>query len=194
MGALLLLAIGSMAEDAPDFNREVRPILATRCFTCHGPDANTRKAKLRLDEREVALEILAPGKLADSELMHRVLSEDPDEMMPPPSLKNRWRSAKAVLKRWIAAGAVRRPLGLRPTAATGAAQGETGRLGAHTDRPFYSGTAGTGRVAAGGGGESRAVAVPVVAGSHRLPPTPTEVEAFLKDQSPNATKRRSTVC
>ena len=87
VGAKLLLAIGSMAEEAPDFNREVRPILATHCFTCHGPDANTRKAKLRLDEREAALEILAPGKLADSELMHRILSKDPDEMMPPPSLK-----------------------------------------------------------------------------------------------------------
>ena len=81
--AMLLLAIGSMAEEAPDFNREVRPILATHSFTCHGPDANTRKAKLRLDEREAALEILAPGKLVDSELIHRILSEAPDEVMPP---------------------------------------------------------------------------------------------------------------
>jgi len=106
LGALLLLVIGSTAEDAPDFNREVRPILATHCFTCHGPDANTRKAKLRLDEREAALEILAPGKLVDSELIHRILSEDPDEVMPPPSLKKPLSAAqKSVLKRWVAAGA-----------------------------------------------------------------------------------------
>ena len=103
MGALLLLAIGSMAEAAPDLNREVRPILATHCFTCHGPDANTRKAKLRLDEREAALEILAPGKLVDSELIHRIMSEDPDEVMPPPSLKKQLSAVqKSVLKRWVA--------------------------------------------------------------------------------------------
>ena len=86
-GALATLSMMVSQADEISFARDILPILSDNCFYCHGPDANTRKAKLRLDEREAALEILAPGKLADSELMHRILSEDPDEMMPPPSLK-----------------------------------------------------------------------------------------------------------
>ena len=106
LGGWLALLLNSTAAEVPDFNRDVRPILATHCFTCHGPDANTRKAKLRLDEREASLEILAPGKLDDSELVHRIHATDPDEIMPPPSLKKPLSAAqKDVLKRWVAAGA-----------------------------------------------------------------------------------------
>ena len=70
------------AAQEPDFNRDVRPILAARCFKCHGPDDAARKAKLRLDSREGAEAVL--GKVADSELVRRVTSTDPDAIMPPP--------------------------------------------------------------------------------------------------------------
>ena len=58
------------AADAPDFNRDVRPILAAKCFKCHGPDDAARKAKLRLDTRDGAEAVV--GKPADSELVRRV--------------------------------------------------------------------------------------------------------------------------
>ncbi len=113
--SIAALWFGTMfaAEPAPDFNREVRPILSNYCFKCHGPDDKTRKAKLRFDVRESALreadsgdKVIAPGKPEASDLMTRILSADPDEVMPPPSMKKELSAAqKDVLKRWIASGA-----------------------------------------------------------------------------------------
>ena len=72
-----------------DFAREVRPILTTQCFQCHGPDEKARKAKLRLDLREEAIKsgVLVPGKPEESELFKRVCSDDPDARMPPEKSK-----------------------------------------------------------------------------------------------------------
>ncbi len=91
-----------------EFNRDVRPILSDNCFSCHGPDASHRKAKLRLDVREAALakEAFVPGKPAESELVVRIKSQDDDEVMPPPdSHKKLSARDKAILERWIAQGA-----------------------------------------------------------------------------------------
>src|SRR6185436_2840553 len=104
--AVLVLACGATpaaAADAPDFNRDVRPILAARCFKCHGPDDAARKAKLRLDTREGAEAVL--GKVADSELVRRVTSTDPDAIMPPSATKvTLTAKEKETLKAWVAAG------------------------------------------------------------------------------------------
>ena len=92
---------------APDFSRDVLPILSDTCFTCHGPDANARKAKLRLDvEADAKREVIVPGKSAESELIARIFSTDPDELMPPPESKIKLTAdQKATLKAWIDAGA-----------------------------------------------------------------------------------------
>ena len=73
------------ASDKVEYNRDIRPILAENCFACHGPDSASRKAKLRLDQREAAVKagVIAPGKPDDSELVRRIIAEDPKEMMPP---------------------------------------------------------------------------------------------------------------
>jgi hypothetical protein len=100
-----------------DFTREARPILASHCFKCHGQDEGARKAKLRLDVREVALQpaksgelAIVPGKPDQSELVRRIFSSDEDELMPPPGAKNPLTPAdKEVLKRWIAQGAEYKP-------------------------------------------------------------------------------------
>jgi hypothetical protein len=98
------LAITARAADAPDFNRDVRPILAARCFKCHGPDDAARKAKLRLDTHEGAEKVL--GKPNESELILRITSGDENEVMPPPSVKAPLTDRqKEILKAWVAAGA-----------------------------------------------------------------------------------------
>ena len=107
MGRLL-----DAAEDTLDFNREIRPILAENCFHCHGPDKKSRKGGLRLDTFEGArdggefAEAVVPGKPERSELIARIHSDDPDELMPPPDSKRTLTSKeKELLQKWIASGA-----------------------------------------------------------------------------------------
>src|ERR1700757_4419360 len=87
LGLALAVALepGEAAERL-EFNRDIRPIITENCFACHGPDKNQRKAKLRLDVREVALArgAIVPGKPGESKLIAHIFSEDADEIMPPP--------------------------------------------------------------------------------------------------------------
>ena len=85
-----LLVAPALAGDPQqlDFRRDVLPILSQNCFTCHGPDSKTRKADLRLDQKEVRLRpkepVIVPGKSGESELVAASRARDPDEVMPPP--------------------------------------------------------------------------------------------------------------
>src|SRR5262245_42064772 len=109
---LFLPGLAAAAESAPDFQREVQPLFADRCFRCHGPDEANRKAGLRFDVREGALRerkgkaAIVPGKKEESELWRRITSADPESRMPPPS-SNRSLSPREIetLGRWIDGGA-----------------------------------------------------------------------------------------
>jgi hypothetical protein len=97
-----------VGDDAVDFNRDIRPILSDKCLYCHGQDANHRQADLRLDERASALAagVIVPGDSEGSELLRRVLTEDPDELMPPPDSNRQLApEQKQLLRRWIDQGA-----------------------------------------------------------------------------------------
>jgi hypothetical protein len=106
---LLALALRTSRADTPvQFNRDIRPILADRCFTCHGPDKRARKADLRLDVREIAIEsAIEPGDAATSELISRITSADPEEQMPPAKSKKQLLNDAeiALIRRWIDQGA-----------------------------------------------------------------------------------------
>ena len=116
---LFLAAISTSASAAdapiparPEYNRDVRPILADACFRCHGFDKATRKADLRLDVREAAIEerdgirAIVPGKVDVSELWKRLHSKDEDEVMPPPDAHRQLTARdKAIVKKWIEQGA-----------------------------------------------------------------------------------------
>src|SRR5580698_4582107 len=94
------------------YNRDIRPILAENCFACHGPDSASRKADLRLDRRESAIEMGAinPGQASESELVKRITSADEDTMMPPAaSHKKLSAEQKKLLTDWIASGAEYQP-------------------------------------------------------------------------------------
>jgi mono/diheme cytochrome c family protein len=111
---LVSLALPALAADADKigYNRHIRPILADNCFACHGPDSAARKADLRLDQRELAVEMgaIAPGKPEESALVERITSTDAEAVMPPASThKTLSEEQKQLLVRWIAAGAEYEP-------------------------------------------------------------------------------------
>ena len=90
MAVFLLLGSSSALAKPVDFSREILPILSDRCFHCHGPDKSHRKAKLRLDLESEAkkdrdgLFAVFPGDPEESEICLRSISDDEDEVMPPP--------------------------------------------------------------------------------------------------------------
>ncbi|MEQ9411307.1 MAG: PSD1 and planctomycete cytochrome C domain-containing protein [Fuerstiella sp.] len=107
-----LLPTVAVAAEPVDFNRDVRPILSDACFACHGPDSGQRQADLRLDQREGlfrsldGVTVVDPKSVENSELLSRVLSDDPDIMMPPPDAGRTLSEAeKSILRRWIEEGA-----------------------------------------------------------------------------------------
>lgn len=112
--ASLHAAIPALAPSVSkvEYNRDVRPILSDNCFLCHGPDKNTRKAKLRLDLREdaIAKQAFVPGKADESELVKRLFATDEDDVMPPPDSRKHLSDAqKDILKRWVDQGAKYQP-------------------------------------------------------------------------------------
>jgi hypothetical protein len=122
MGWMAIVGIGSAisavggvreAGTRVDFNRQIRPILSDHCFACHGPDEGKRKAGLRLDREEDAFRklksgqhALVAGKPESSTLVERILTKDPDEIMPPPEHgKPLTVSQIDLLKAWVQQGA-----------------------------------------------------------------------------------------
>ncbi len=105
--------------DSVDYNLHIRPILSDRCFICHGPDGNARKANLRLDNPEGAFAALkdnpsahaiVPGEPESSEVYHRISTTDTSEVMPP--VKSNLKLTEheiGVIKKWIAQGAKYKP-------------------------------------------------------------------------------------
>ena len=109
---LFSLSLRANGQDEIEFNRDVRPILAAKCFECHGFDVKTRKADMRLDTAEGAYAdrdgsfAVKPGDLAGSELWNRISSTDTEVLMPPPESKKTLTDVeKETLRRWIEQGA-----------------------------------------------------------------------------------------
>ncbi|PSR57170.1 hypothetical protein AHMF7605_04340 [Adhaeribacter arboris] len=101
-----------------DYNLHVKPILSDRCFACHGPDKNKQKGGLRLDlvsaynkeNKDTGRKALVPGNLAKSEVFHRIISTDPEYLMPTPESHLQLNpEEKAILIKWIKDGAEYKP-------------------------------------------------------------------------------------
>ncbi len=178
-----------------DFARDIAPILSAKCFSCHGPDAHARKAKLRLDVREEALKsrdgkpAIVPGNLAKSELWQRITNKNPDDVMPPKKERRPLTLQEiALLKKWIVQGApyaehwafvppVRPPVpqfGNRPSAVGNPTDAfvlarlkqENLKPSPPADKPTLL----------------RRLSLDLIG----LPPTPEELDAFLADKSSDA--------
>ena len=100
----VLVPFFAVAKDV-DFNRDVRPILSQNCYVCHGPDKEHRKAKLRLDTEEGFKKVFLKTNPTDSEIIHRITSHDPDEIMPTPESGKSLSSEEIkILTQWVKEG------------------------------------------------------------------------------------------
>lgn len=177
----------SAAAELVAFNRDIRPILSDKCFFCHGPDKNQRKADLRLDVRQNAVEAEAfvPGQPDKSALVERIFSTDPDETMPPAdSHKKLSAQEKELLKRWIAEGAQYEghwsyvpPK--KPEVPTGATAIDA-LIGRRLQQIGWQPAAEADR---------RTLIRRLSFDLLGLPPTPGEVDEFLSDSAPDAYER-----
>ncbi|HEU0038777.1 MAG TPA: c-type cytochrome domain-containing protein, partial [Verrucomicrobiae bacterium] len=105
-------AVAAASKENVDFSSQIRPIISAKCFACHGPDDKARKAKLRLDIREQATKEregvfpIKPGDLKNSEMVRRITSTDPEEIMPPPKAGHPLTPPEIeLLKKWVQQGA-----------------------------------------------------------------------------------------
>jgi hypothetical protein len=107
--ALCGFAADVIADEKVTFNQDIRPILSDKCFFCHGPDNAKREADMRLDVREAAISkgAINLDNVSESELLKRITTDDPDLQMPPASAKlGRLTDQEvATLKKWIEQGA-----------------------------------------------------------------------------------------
>ena len=192
-------ALWSGLEPAPasvEFNRDIRPILSDKCFACHGPDANNRQAKLRLDvEADAKADLgggrfaIVPGDPGRSELYQRIVAKSPARRMPPAYLGHAPLSEREIdlLRRWIEQGARwekhwaflpprRHPL--PPVSRTDWPRNEIDYFVlARLEREGLAPAPEADRATL-----IRRVTLDLTG----LPPTPAEVDAFLEDRSPQA--------
>jgi hypothetical protein len=180
------LAPPLVAADPPvEFNRDVRPILADACYTCHGPDARARKAELRLDTQEGLADetIIIPGKSSQSGLFKRIVSAEPGEVMPPPRADKKLTQQQIeTIRRWIDQGAKYEghwsfePIKRSPPPA-GAKHPVDAFIRAELARQKLPPSPQADRVTL-----IRRLSFDLTG----LPPRPEDVEAFVNDRSPNA--------
>ena len=179
--------------DAVRYGRDVRPILADRCFRCHGPDASARAAELRLDDRELATAVrehgaaIVPGDPGRSLVWQRVRAHDEERMPPTDSGKARLTTAElAIVERWIQSGAEYEPHWSfvpprQPALPAGTASHPIDRF--LVQRLQQAGVVGNPPADAA---TLVRRAFLVVTG---LPPTPAEVDAFVEDSRSDAFDR-----
>ncbi len=184
----LLFSMQSILASDLSFQRDIRPILSDHCFACHGPDGNHRKADLRLDTHEGAMNVIDSSKPLDSELLRRVLAHDEDAMPPIKFNKPLHRDQVEVLKKWIEAGApweehwsfapIRRP---SPEAIDFNSSLIRNPVDAMVQKKLQQ----KGWKAAAEA-DRRTLIRRVALDLTGLPPSPLEVDGFLTDSSPDA--------
>lgn len=185
-GAYCLSASGEPLQ----FNRDIRPILSEKCFSCHGFDPKTREADLRLDEPEAAFKkdkhgnaAIVPGNVEDSMIWYHITSDDEDEVMPPPESKKTLSDGeKATIKRWIEEGAsYQKHWAFEAPARTVVPEGS----GSEIDRFIAASLKKKGLALSAEADRSTLIRRASMA-LRGLPPTIEEIDQFLADTTPNA--------
>ena len=193
----LCLPVTGFSDDAAiDFGRDIRPILSDKCFFCHGPDEEERKAKLRLDLKADAFAMkdgvaaFVAGDLEKSEAWHRILSKDADEVMPPPEVhKPLSDREKDLIRRWIESGADWTEhwsfIAPEKSEAPAVAQSHRNEVANPIDA-FILAEVGAKKFIPSELADRRTLIRRITFDLTGLPPTLEEVDAFLADESPDA--------
>ena len=176
------------------YNRDIRPILAENCFVCHGPDSAARKAGLRLDRFEDATAArdggaaITPGKPEKSLFLARVLTKDPDVVMPPPTTKKQLNSAQIeLLKRWVVEGAQYEPhWSFIPPARPVVPPVKDAKWVRNPVDQFVLARLEKERLRPAASADKHTLLRRVTYDLTGLPPTPAEADAFVADTSPDA--------
>lgn len=172
-----------------EFNRDVRPILSDRCFSCHGPDPLNRKTKMRLDQAAGAQSVLAAGDPEHSELYRRITSTDKVRRMPPAYTGQDKLSDSeiAVIRRWIEAGApYQNHWSFIPPKKAPLPEVKARDWPRHPIDSYVLARLEREGLAPSPEASRRTLIRRVTLDLTGLPPTPEEVDAFLADTSPNA--------
>jgi len=189
-GLFVVLSMSSQAEELVNFNRDIRPLLSNNCFHCHGPDAETREAGLRLDQQASASEELdsgdraiVPGDLEASQLIARIRTDDEDLRMPPADLGPPLKEAEiALLEQWVKQGAqYEKHWSLKPVVRPTPPGNEVAPIDA-----FVNARLAEHKIQANATADRSTLIRRVTLALTGLPPTPEDVEAFVADDDPNA--------
>ena len=195
--AALPVAAAATSPAAPStklaFNEHIQPILAENCYSCHGPDPGGRKASLRLDRATAAFSphekmgpAIVPGKPDESPLIQRIESRKENEIMPPPEAHKTLKPAEiALLRRWVSEGAAYQEhwAFITPQRPTVPASGK------NPIDAFVQARLSREHLTPAPEADRRTLIRRVTLDLTGLPPSPTEVEAFLADRSPDAYER-----
>ena len=184
----------SVAEEKIDFNRQIRPLISNACVACHGPDDQERKADLRLDTFDGATMDLGgyaavvPGKPDESEMLLRILSEDDEEVMPPPKKGKRFTPEQAdLIRRWIAQGGrYEKHWSYNPPVKTEVPSVADPTWPANEIDRFLLARLEKEGLKPSPGADRHTLARRLSIDLTGLPPAWSEVEAFVKDSSPEA--------
>ncbi|MEK9634012.1 MAG: DUF1549 domain-containing protein, partial [Opitutae bacterium] len=190
--SILLFLLLFVHSQAVDFNREIRPLLASKCYACHGPDEEGRKAKLRLDVRADALknEVIVPGKIDESEFHYRIRSEDPEEIMPPPeSHATLTAKEKDLLDQWIKEGAeYQKHWAFEPPASPKVPEGKKAWIRNPIDA-FISDNLSKNNLNPSKEADKYSLVRRLYLDLIGLPPNPEQADAFVNDKRPDAYER-----
>ncbi len=199
VGLCVWLTAGrGMAADVPaapvDFQRDVRPILSDKCFFCHGPDEKHREGDLRIDSREGIFQrkgkqhVVVAGKPDDSKLWLRISHSDTDEVMPPAdSGKTLIPHEKELIRRWIEQGATWKEhwAYVAPVRPQVPAQADSAVANSDLDRLIQARLRTQGLTPTQPA-DARTLLRRVSFDLTGLPPSPAEVEVFVKAFAENA--------
>ncbi|MEQ8835953.1 MAG: DUF1549 domain-containing protein, partial [Lacipirellulaceae bacterium] len=175
----LLLSVTTQAAETIDFNQEVRPILSNHCFQCHGPDEHHQEAGVRLD---------MPGHVDLEEVVARITSKEEYEVMPPPEAHKPLKPEQIeTLKRWISAGApYQEHWAFVPPAAPQVPEVASSTWSEQPIDQFVLERLEKKELRPSASADKRTLLRRVTFDLTGLPPTLSELRAFLSDDSENA--------